>query len=305
MSVKILFLSTSSNETTKYAESLGCLNPESVAIIRYDDENYVDSLVIAKAKEYAPDFIVYIGSRWGAQITILTLAKLNTEIAPTVHICSDAADPPWHDLLMEYHYAGAFALQVAIDGNKQWPLHGTSAGMTALTPVDPSRFNGFKPHSDRSIACGYAGNPGSEGSVRRHILSELVFHHAIDVRLRAEGPDSYGKMCAYMQDCRISINLSHTGTQAAKQVKGRVVEAALAGSCLLELAGSPTCDWFSLNADFLQYEGPGDAIETIKHYSTRPEETEAMGRRLREKVLAEHTPLKFWSKICERIGVKT
>src|SRR3990167_2981861 len=211
--MRILFLSTSSNETTKYAESLGCLNPESMSI--------------------------------------LTLAKLNAEVAPTVHICSDAADPPWHDLLMDYHYAGAFALQVAIDGNKKWPLHGTATGMTALTPIDPSRFDGVKPHLERTIACGYAGNPGSEGSFRRHLLSELMFHKAIDVRMRSNAADTYQGMCEYMQNCRISINLPHTGTQAAKQVKGRVVEAALAGSCLLELAGSPTSDWFTLNADFL------------------------------------------------------
>ena len=301
--MRILFLSTSSNETIKYAESLGCLNPESVAIIRYDDENYVDSLVIAKAKEYAPDFTVYIGSRWGAQVTILTLARLNAEIARTVHICSDAADPPWHDLLMEYHYAGAFALQVAIDGNNKWPLHGTATGMTALTPIDPARFNGVKPHAERTIACGYAGNPGSEGSFRRYLLSELMFHKAIDVRLRSNAADTYQGMCDYMQNCRISLNLSHTGTQAAKQVKGRVVEAALAGSCLLELAESPTRDWFTAGEDFLEYQRPGDAIETIQHYSKHPEETQAIARRLREKVLAEHTPIKFWTKILTRIGV--
>lgn len=296
---KILFITSSSNETSKYAESLACLNPESIAILPYDDANYVESLVMTKAKEYGPQLIVYIGSRWGPQVSILTLALLNAQVAPTVHICSDAADPPWWDLLMDYHTSGAFALQVAIDGNKNWPLHGV--GMTALTPIDPAHFNGVKPHAERTISCGYAGNPGSEGSFRRQVLSELMFHHAIDMRLRVNDANSYQPMCDYLQNCRISINVSYTGTQASKQVKGRVIEAALAGSCLLELAGSPTADWFEAGVDFAEYQRPGDAIETIQRLSAHPEETEAMARRLREKVLAEHTPLKFWTRVLDKV----
>jgi spore maturation protein CgeB len=107
-----------------------------------------------------------------------------------------------------------------------------------------------------------------------------------------------------MQDCRISLNLSHTGTQAAKQVKGRVVEAALAGSCLLELANSPTRDWFEPGVDFLEYQRPGDAIETIQHYAKHPEQTEAIARRLREKVLAQHGPQHFWGRILDRLAIK-
>lgn len=300
--MKILFLSTSSNETDKYAASLSCLNPEQVEIVRYDVAGFDDGALYRRAAEMAPSFIVYIGSRWGAVISPLALAQLNQKVAPTVHICSDAADIPWHDLLIEYHYAGSFALQVAIDGNPAWPC--AKSGLTALTPVDPKYFNGVRPHAARKVDCGFAGNPGNNGSWRRYLLSEMMFHKALDMRLRFDAPETYPAYCEYLMDCRVSLNLPHTGSGVAMHVKGRVVETGLAGGCLLEMKNSPTAHWFTPGEDYAEYENIGDAIEVARRLKDNPEGAEAMGRRLREKVLAEHGPLKFWTRVCERVAVK-
>ncbi len=300
--MRILFLSTSSGETDKYASSLACLKPDSVRIVRYDVPEYAEALMVYNAKQYAPSFIVYIGSRWGPQPTILTLAKLNSEVAPMVHICSDAGDPPWHDRLAEYHYAGAFALQVAIDGNPNWP--GAQYGMTALTPINPELFNGMRPHAERPILCGFAGNPGGNGTVRRYLLSEMMLHKSLDVRLRLEGPETYKACCEYMQECRLTLNTPWTGSGQALHVKGRVLEAGLAGSCLLEFYEAPTNLWFKPNVDYVEFQHAGHAIELVHYFAKNSAASEIFGRRLREKVLTEHTPIKFWIKVLKRIGVE-
>lgn len=300
--MKVAFLSSSTNETTKYAQGLGKLPGVALELLRYDVEGSNDDSIFQRTKEAQPDLIVYVGSRWGAQLSTHALARLNFEVAPTVHFCSDAADPPWWDLLRTYHAAGAFALQVAIDGNHQWPL--AASQMTALTPVDPIYFRASNGHAGREHACGYAGNPGAEGSPRRAIVSDLAMLHAIRVRLRDAEAESYQGYCDFLLNSRMSLNVSLTGTGAAQHVKGRVVESGLAGCLLLEPAGSPAAEWFTPGVDYLEYRSGQEAYDIIKAHEDRREETQAFGERLRAKVLAEHTPERFWSRIFDRVGVK-
>jgi len=304
--VKSLVLSTSTNETTKYSEHLRNLNLGPVDLMFYDQLGHSESLMLAKAKEHAPDLVVFIGQRWGMQPSIAALSKINSSIAPAVHICSDAADPPWWSLLQEYHYAGCFTLQVAIDGSRKWPI--SDSQMTALTPVDPATFPEFRPHTERAVACGYAGNAGSgNGSKRTGMLEALLamkpVGKMIDLRIRSNLAHTYESYCDYLTKCRMSLNIAWSGTEAALQVKGRVVESGLAGSCLLETAGAPTKDWFVPGRDYLEYKDQFEAEQIIRRLENEPEATQAIGESLRAKVLNEHTPERFWNRIFERIGL--
>ncbi len=299
--MKALFLSTSSNETDKYCDCLANLKLGECQIMRYDPLGTTDQVLYAKVKEYAPDFVAYIGTRWGQQPSIAALSAINEKIAPMVHICSDAADPPWHDLLREYHNAGAFSLQVAIDGSRKWPM--SDSQMTALTPVDPALFpTDLKLHVERTIDCGYAGNPGSGPfSKRTQILSALLCEKILDLRIRSNLPYTYEAFCIYLSKVRMSLNIAYTGTEAGMHVKGRVLESALAGACLLETKGSPTCLWFRPGIDYLEYESPAEASSIIRN--TPLAMTQALADSLRKRVLTEHSPLQFWSRIFERIGL--
>ena len=302
--MKCLFLSTSTLETNKYAESFRDGVPGSVVdFYRYDEDGYSDAKAYAATKEFAPDVIVYVGSRWGRQISTSTLAHITGRIAPMIHLCSDAADPPWHDLLREYDSKGAFALQVAIDGNDQWP--GASSGLTLLTPIAASHFPAEpKPHVERTIACGYAGNPGNPMGRRRTILFELMSRNVLTLRMRVDSPGSYDQMCAFLSDARMSLNIPFSGTETTTQVKGRVIETGLAGGFLMEGKGAPTRKWFSPGVDFFEYDDIGAALLMIEHYSKCPDITEQIGANLRRRVLAEHSPAIFWGKVLDRIGMK-
>lgn len=298
--MKTLFLSTSTNETDKYKEGLTSLQAGEVHTILYDT-TISDTDLYRAAKELQPDLIVYIGSRWGKQPATATLAQLNSKVAPAVHLCSDAADQPWWDLLMEYHYQGSFAVQVAIDGNRKWPLADTQ--LTLLTPVLPSDFpDGNKAHADRAAACVYAGNTGGPGSQRRLILSDLLQFKLISLRVRSDLPFTYDSYCEYLSAARMSLNVSFSGTEMAKQVKGRVVESGLAGACLLELQGSPTAEWFQPGHDYLEYAQTSDVRNHVERMKQEPEMTQEIGFRLRKRVLEEHSPKQFWSTIFKRLG---
>lgn len=301
--MKSLFLLTSSSEVLKYVDTLRNLNLGEVGHLVYDHPGASDAVLYAKVKEFAPDLVVYIGARWGQQPAIATLARITEKIAPHVHICSDAADIPWHDLLREYHNAGAFTLQVAIDGSLKWPLAGTQ--MTALTPVDAGPYPvSPRPHAERTIICGYGGNQGGGGASKRtQILTALLTERVLDLRIRSALPFTYEAYASYLAGLRISLNTAFTGTEMAMHVKGRVLESALAGACLLETKGSPTAHWFRPGLDYLEYDSPQEAAQIIRHLSNEPEATQAMALSLRARVLAEHTPAKFWARIFERIGL--
>lgn len=300
--MKIVFLSSSSNETTKYAQGLGALGWGKLELMRYDTPGATDQSTYRQVKAAAPDVIIYVGSRWGPQVSTHILARMNNEIAPTVHFCSDAADPPWWDLLRQYHMAGAFRLQVAIDGNHNWPL--AESQMTALTPVDPIYFRHVNRHAVRPIIGGYAGNPGAQGSPRRMFLEIVHSSGLVTMRLRDDEPESYHQYCDFLTATRISINIPYTGSGAAAHVKGRVVESGLAGCLLLELKDSPVSQWFEPGVDYLEFRNDVEALDIIRAYRNNPEGSQGYGDRLREKVLARHTPQAFWLEIMERVGVK-
>lgn len=301
--MRCTFLSTSSNETTKYAESLSSCTGANVSIIRYDLPDVAETDLYLQVRQSKPDLIVYIGSRWGPQPSIAFLCKANEKIAPSVHLCSDAADPPWHDLLRDYDRAGAFSVQVTIDGNPQWP--GAQRGLTLLTPIASAHFpQVVLPHVSRPIGCSYAGNKGSEGGVRRQVLVELMFENLLTIRTRDGADDSYEAYAEHLARSRLTLNVPLSGTEQTMQVKGRVVEAGIAGAALLEMAGAPTTQWFRSGIDFMEYATLDDAKKLIRQFVNEPELTQLMGEQLRQRVLTEHSPQVFWGKIMDRIGLK-
>lgn len=293
-------LSTSSNETTKYAHSFEIGVGGKVEIIRYDVEGVKEPELYAQVKAAKPDFVIYIGTRWGPQPSIATLANINARVAPMVHICSDAADPPWWDLLREYDARSCFSVQVAIDGNDNWP--GAERGLTLLTPVDPENFSVRLPHSSRPIACGYGGNGGVPGGRRRDILWETLTHNLLTCRMRDGAPETYTEYCNFTLRSRMVLNIPYTGTEQMLHVKGRVVEAGLAECCLLEVAGSPTSKWFAPDLEYLEYA----SLRQLRSYiaDLSHEETQRRGERLRARIMGEHTPAIFWAKVLHRTGLR-
>ena len=318
--MKTLFITTETNEIPKYADSLRSLpgNEVEVCIFQHrtphnEKPTVPDISIYRTVIKSKPDMIVYVGACGGNMPSVECLTWLRRNVAPSVLICSDAADgdSPWWPLLDIYAEKNTFSVMVAIDGNRDWPYH--NMGLTLLTPIDPATFaKGTTPHAQRDIKFGFAGNiggnsPDKTGVVRgrRPYIDQMTRTAGLQFRNR----DRHGQLGTY-QDvadfmCRscITPNFPETGSFRLMHVKGRVVEAGLAGCMLLEgkrlKSSSPTEHWFEKGVDYLEWDTLDDVRRILKE--TTPEISQQFGERLRAKVLAEHTPEKFWGKIFKKI----
>ena len=321
--MKALFITTETNETPKYPESFACVNGNEVKHVIFHHRampgaisgDALDKMVTDEAKAYQPEVIVYLGACAGNIPSIKTFAKLNSHVAPTVLMCSDAADvvSPWMYLLKEYDKAKAFSCVVAIDGNRNWEF--SDRHLTLLTPIDPARYpSPPKPHAERTIPFGFAGNIGSFHAMkngrpagRRGLIAQmcafgLQYRHRDDSFDPAKPhSESYQGCADYIANTRIMPNFCETGSYERTHVKGRVVEAGLGGTMLLEQINSPAFQWFEKGVDYIEFTDTRHVKELIKPLIDNPQITEEFGARLRAKVMAEHTPEKFWGKVMERI----
>lgn len=165
--MKILVLTTSTNNVNTFVGSLACVPNVEVSILNYDqkyhqavntvfqnnpqalaqyqqqgvvphikrDDAAMDDEMLMEAKLGKPDLIVYISAWQGAFVPLNdTLGELN-QIAPVVHFLCDAADPPWWPQLKEFERRNQFSLTVAIDGAEVWPgSPDRSAWLAMLNP---------------------------------------------------------------------------------------------------------------------------------------------------------------------------
>lgn len=320
--MRTLFIHTESNEIPKYVESLKSLGHETDAFMfrhalwQGEAPRNIDGEILGAVDRFSPEMIVYVGACGRCtKPTPRLFKKLNSEVAPCVIIISDAADEcsPWWKELFEYDAEDAFRVMVAIDGNSNWPFH--DRHLTLLTPINPKWFTNITRHSERNIKFGFAGNIGriytlpNGRKVGRKLFLDPMGKLGIQLRQRdgtimdsVKALETYRECADFMLDTRITPNFSETGSFQRRHVKGRVVEAGLAGCLLLEEAGSPTSEWFECGVDYLEFRTMEDVKELIRRYIDDPDETEKFGLRLRQKVLAEHTPEKFWSKVIKRLN---
>lgn len=309
--MKAFFIITRTSEMHKHFESFLALGGNEVKTYVYNHAgqgwpsgHQLDQQIVTNAREYSPDIIVYVGACAGNIPSPDCFRTLRTTIAPTIHFCSDAADKPWWPRLEEYMKTKAFNVQVALDGAPEWPR--ADNHVTALTPLDPKRFpNPIKPHAERSIYFGFAGNPGNRN---RKSSFDRMAAFGLKHRIRkpctgdtAKSAASYQEAADFMSDTRIMPNYAWTGSYERFHVKGRVVEAGWAGCLLLEHEDSPARNFFKPGEDFLTWKEPQDIRPLLERFKDNPIETEQFGARLRKKVEEHHCPQKFWGRIMERL----
>lgn len=245
---------------------------------------------IQKAEEIHPEVIFYIGACKAPGLpkseTLHTLRK----IAPLIHLCSDAADRPWHPVLAGYRSRGCFDLQVAIDGASH-----VEVDHSTLTPVDPKPFSsrGLRP-----IRCGFSGSIG-RWNTRSEVVNALHWLGGLTLRERA-ARDGYQEHGKFLTRCRMLLNTSWTGTGHAHHVKGRVLEAGWAGCALLEHADSPITDWFGKDCYF-SWRDVKEAAEIIRDASDQ--EINRRANQLAAKVRACFAPEMIYGEMLERVGL--
>ena len=247
---------------------------------RYDDRPHdLHGDLVDEAAALAPDLIIYIGALEGCHDkpvpTIDTLCRLN-DIAPMVHLCGDAGDQGWWNMLELYQQRVCFRVQVSMDGSFETPIAAYENCLIALTPIDPSFFHP-RVWAERDVTLGSTSQSGHVTGIEG---------------LQRHRSDDYQGMCDYYSRCRIITNHAQTGGGRQQHVKGRVVEAGWAGACLLENVGSPTSRWFEPGVDYLEYSDPASAAAEAQR-----SDVEMIAAGFRERVTTEHHPSVFWRDV--------
>jgi hypothetical protein len=274
-----------------------------VTVEQYDDRPYDrQGEIVELAKTLRPDFIVFIGAlepyhtRPVLQPDVLRRLR---DVAPSIHMCNDAADDPWWPKLEEYDRKACFDVQVSIDGSVHNPIASFANGLLTLTPTDHRPFVP-KPWGDRGVGCGFVGGIGH--SQRFDAISGL---RASGHLTFFEGPAdrSYDEFARTMCDIKVMPNFPYTGTARFLHVKGRVVEAGFAGCLVVELRGAPTANWFTKGVEYLEYGSIDELRAIIADVDAEPDMFSEMAARFHDRVVAEHHPVVFWRKVLDKAGV--
>lgn len=296
--MKLLFLSTSSMNTQPVIESLDGQGHD-VHVFRFDRVTPPpDRAMLDIVDLKAPDLVLYIGSTGGPHLPSASTFWRIKQRCPIVAIAFDASDASWQPRLAEYHEYGCFSMIVNIDGNDNWPK--TGLDFTTLTPINRHFYDNQRPLIERPIKFGFAGGYASPS--RRTYIEYLQRHANLVVPQRNEQYGSYQSYADFMCKCRIMLNVPFSGSDNSNQVKGRVIEAGLAGNVLLEHVDSAAEAWFKPGVDYQTYETPADAAEQMKRLLDDPQEMKRLAANLQNRV-KHYMPKKFWAEIFRRAGV--
>ena len=308
--MKALFVTSATTDVDSLVRAWDCWNDKSVRVMFPHMGPPMNDEILTRAKEVSPDIIFYIGGAQGdGNPDVKTLCRLR-ELAPSINLCCDAGDEPWHPLLRRYRENGCFDLQVSLDGIRKVPVD-----MVTITPVDPRPWK--HPGKHRPIRCGFSGgaSPAITPRGRRTrdtfkirfqpaITRERVIHYLeanelIVVGRRVKGR-SYSDHASFVMSCRMILNTSASGSGHAHQIKGRVLEAGWAGCALLEPETSPIAEWMP-EGSYFSYRDVLHAEELINNLTNGQIATSAA--LLSRHVRKNYHPRQIYGGILERAGV--
>lgn len=249
-----------------------------------------DWRLVEAVRKFEPEVVFCIGAFQGPGEPKDDTLRTVRSLAPLVNLCSDAADKPWHRVLELNRQRGLFDLQVSIDGAKEAPVD-----LATLTPVSPRAFHRLPPPL-RDIRCGFSGTVG-RWNARSEIVKALDWFGGLTVRRRDKGGD-YSDHADFMLRCKMLLNVSCTGSGNAHHIKGRVIEAGLAGCALLESEGSPIAEWFPPDC-YLIYKDPREAAAMIAELSDQT--IAKMASRLSEEVKSRYRPAQIYGEILDHV----
>ena len=290
--MRAIFFATCSPNNQCLINAFTCLGVDT-KVVQYDVPGLNIQHVLQAER---PDVAIYVGGhpRYHCNPFMPNsdlIAEANA-VSPIIHICSDAADHPMWELLQEYNDKKSFRLQVLMDGCKNSPPAAYSH--VELTPVDPANFAKVA-WEDKPTPLGFSGGKGC----RTAVLDFLQSRGAIEY-FSGSPNRPYNEMCDFFTRCRAILNYGMTGSGQHFHIKGRVVEAGLAGAALFENDQSPLADWFEPHVDYL----PWSSFEDILGLLQRPdEELKTMAARFHEKMVERHSAQAFWKRVFAIAGI--
>lgn len=254
-----------------------------------------DEAILHQALHYDRTHVIWLGVCGGPYEPCPgTFRTLRNHGIKTIALIPEASHPDWDRLIQRFHGADSFDLIVNLDGNKNWNDRGK--GLTTLAIFDQRPYENVGTIS-RVHDVGFCGGSGGPGTMRERLISHLKHVGLLTEFPFNETRGTYQSYADFMMSCKIIVNAAGSAGDRSKHVKGRVIEAGLAGCCLLEEAGSPIHEWFSYNC-FFTYDSPEDCEKQIRvllnyHPDGITRRAEALSREVRTK----YSPRVLWDQV--------
>jgi hypothetical protein len=291
---RALFLTTWTPNNEIFWRSLECVGWE-VIPHRYDDRPHGRHWELVDfANQVKPDAIAYVGALESHGISNPipepeVLKKLR-DTAPMIMLCGDACIPEWQPELAVYQTVGSFDVYVSMDGS---PSEQPNV-IAKLTPIDARPYKPL-PWAERDIFLGSNSGPGKGGEAGA--VTDLL---GTTIPGYTQSSDD---MAAFLCRCKVVPNAPESGHQGYDHVKGRVVEAGMAGACLLERTTPATARWFTPGVEYVEYAQMSEARNRLEWIRNNDAEAQQIAQRFHGRVVREHHPEVFWRDVMGRVGI--
>lgn len=263
-----------------------------------------DGPILDAVDRIRPDVVLFVGQAGGPWLAFPdTFLRIRSK-TKIVHICLDAADLGYEELLTLYKRLGCFDLTVACDGPAYNP---ETADIVLFHPVDPRPYAIQKPIRERPIPLGTCG--GFPYGLRRDVMSRLSNRCNLFIKPREETWGSYVRYARFYTNCRIVVDCAlsaggHAGTGPfTRTLKTRAIEVGLAGACLVELRACALNRYADEGTDYATYETPEEAEGVVKELLNDPRRVEVLAENLQKVIHNKMSPGIFYSVIWERLGL--
>lgn len=271
-----------------------------------DDSN---QRILNEVANFRPTHVIWLGTCGGPYQTHReTLQEIRKTGAKTIALCPEASHPDWDRLIQEFYDAECFDLIVNLDGDPNWNDRGRGLTTLAVYGTKPYDRVNSHPWDARPIPVGFCGGSGSPGTMRERLVSHMRCvrgHNNIGLLTEfpfIENPGTYQLYADFMMMSKFIVNAAGSGEDRSKHVKGRVLEAGLAGCCLIEEEGSPIGQWFSSDC-YYTFQSPEHCVELIRYLTELyPERAATAARKLSDEVRTKYSPERLWSQIFSRVG---
>jgi hypothetical protein len=266
---------------------------------RYEHGVSGDLKLIDEIIDYKPDLVVYswlVGFYNPKPMTLKIINKLGFKIA-----CI------WWDYMWKTSMETAESITNFVNmhlpvGNPyvsyQIPMHSKRKHLVLWTPNDNTIYYG-DPESKRDIDISFSGDIYRDAGYRRDYIQSLEglgYNLYVGGKLKEERlpPKEFTDI---LRRTKIIPNFTKG------DLKGRVFEATLVGSLLMEPEKSPCSAYFIPNKEYVTYKDADDFLDKVKYYLEHDEERIKIAKAGHERSVNKYSTERFWKLIFYKLGI--
>ena len=260
-----------------------------------------DEAILARVQTSPRPDLVVATPIWCSSITASrdTYAAIQRMGIPIVLIAFDASNPDVRREMLDYAEVATSTVVLDLAEDE---LFLDPRFVPMWTPQDPRIFQdrGLERAIDVSFVGSVDQYPDRKRAIDRLRQAGIEVHHAGGQR---EGHLSVHDYAALFQRSRISLNFAKSVLEGPTQVKGRVFEATMCGSLLLEEDNPHVRKWLTPGVDYVPFTDPDDLAAKVEYHLKNEKERARIARSGQRKAEKLYHARNFWKRILELAGL--